>query len=550
MRPRCSASRALVAVGHGRLAGPQQPAPKPGRRRSPPRPPSGSAAFRRPATSGGPLAGRQASMPASAPSALRRRPCSATSRRCWRGRRALRHRRPEAPRARPWHPPGRLPAAWRRACPHHRAWPTAGRRPRGRPRAARAPARWASDRFAPCRLAPEKSAICSLAPARLAPCRLASMKLAPCRTDAPERSARCSRARSKLAPDIRLLAEVRPLQRRIVELAPRRSAPARLASARRAPLKSAPSALAHCAFWRSSGGCGAAFSAQRRRDAAQVGAGEARPVEVGPRQIGLAQVDAVEPGKAQVAAAQADRTPAAAASPPTPRSASATSRLRGKMPNSAPSAAAAADARLVAGRAARDGGDEEGDEGGAGENAEAEDQAARIAEAQAQEGAEEARLGAHQEHADQHQEGDVGEHDRPLHRGDRRRRGREGTRPACRAAAAGEGPTGEPADGVRKALRRRLRSGPAIACTKKKLSSSRRSGWVRRSVLSRRRSAPLNSSALRASSTNWATSPRCRSAEHCGRGRKKRDKVDAHLQERQHHASVQEQVAVGDAPPP
>ena len=74
----------------------------------------------------------------------------------------------------------------------------------------------------------------------------------------------------------------------------------------------------------------------------------------------------------------------------------------------------------------------------------------------------------------------------------------------------------------RKMLTTRLRSGPAIACTKKKLSSSSRSGWVRWSLISSMRIEAANSSVLRASSTSWPTTPRCSSTSTIGANRKKR----------------------------
>ena len=48
----------------------------------------------------------------------------------------------------------------------------------------------------------------------------------------------------------------------------------------------------------------------------------------------------------------------------------------------------------------------------------------------------------------------------------------------------------------------------------KKLSTSSRSGWERRSVVSRRRTALSNSVALRASCTSWAMSARWASARN------------------------------------
>ena len=74
----------------------------------------------------------------------------------------------------------------------------------------------------------------------------------------------------------------------------------------------------------------------------------------------------------------------------------------------------------------------------------------------------------------------------------------------------------------RKKPTMRLRSGPAMACTKKKLSSSRRRGWVRCSLVSSMRMAAANSSALRASSTSWLTSPTWISKSRIGANRKKR----------------------------
>ena len=68
----------------------------------------------------------------------------------------------------------------------------------------------------------------------------------------------------------------------------------------------------------------------------------------------------------------------------------------------------------------RDGGEKEGDEGGTGKNDETEGQAAGVVHAQAQEGTEVARLGAHQEHAEERQQDDVGKHDGALHPGGRR----------------------------------------------------------------------------------------------------------------------------------
>ncbi len=74
----------------------------------------------------------------------------------------------------------------------------------------------------------------------------------------------------------------------------------------------------------------------------------------------------------------------------------------------------------------------------------------------------------------------------------------------------------------RKKPTMRLRSGPAMACTKKKLSSSRRRGWVRCSEVSSMRMAAANSSVLRARSTSWLMSPTWISTSKIGANRKKR----------------------------
>jgi hypothetical protein len=67
-----------------------------------------------------------------------------------------------------------------------------------------------------------------------------------------------------------------------------------------------------------------------------------------------------------------------------------------------------------------------------------------------------------------------------------------------------------------------------MACTKKKLSSSSRSGCVRWSLISSMRIEDANSSVLRASSTSWPITPRCSSTARSA-NRKKRV-TDADLQ--------------------
>ena len=100
---------------------------------------------------------------------------------------------------------------------------------------------------------------------------------------------------------------------------------------------------------------------------------------------------------------------------------------------------------------------------------------------------------------------------------------------------------------LRKALTTRLRSGPAIACTKKKLSSSSRSGWLRWSVLSSMRSAASNSSVLRASSTSLPSSANVQQHQQDRREQEEAGQPDLHLQQRQRDVAVEQQVAVRDA---
>ena len=274
--------------------------------------------------------------------------------------------------------------------------------------------------------------------------------------------------------------------------------------------------------------------------AAQVRSPEARPVQARTRQIGLAQIGAVEPGKSEVAATQAHRARRRRALLVRHEVGVGHIEIAGKKPEQDPIAA-------IAGATGRDRG-EHGHGGGAHQDSQAEGRAAGIVEPQAQDGAEEARLGAHQEHAGEEQQHDIGQHYGALHRRDRRMMEGQERNLHVEQEQQRQDEQGEPRNAVENpadhaaALRPRhaLDEEGAVELQPKRVRAPVRAlqktqGGIELQHLARQQHVLGDHHEMH-------------EREDGGRDDEEADEINPHLQERQHDPGIQEQVAVGQRP--